>query len=499
MDRDGGAGTCDQQNDKPIVSMAIVETEKYKTAAAKGVGDPVLQKALANLQERFGRGTAAAYLELPEGPGLRRRAHDIRMETIERLDTVLKDLSANVEKNGGHVYFADDDQEAVGYARQVARKHGVEQVVKGKSMVTEEIGLNEAFLSAGIQVTETDLGEFIVQLAAEHPSHIIAPAIHKTRHDIGQLFSRELGIPYTDDPPTLTQAARKTLRRKFLSADMGVSGCNIACAETGHITTVSNEGNIRMSSTLPRIYMVFMGMERVTSRLEDHEILMRLLSLGAAVQQFGTYVSYMGGPRHPEDTDGPEAFHLVIVDNGRSRILADNDFREMLCCIRCAACLNVCPVYGKIGGHAYGYPYSGPVGAVVTPLLVGINRAKDLCLGETLCGACQDACPVNIDIPRMLLKLREKLAYGDPAWEVSSTSKTERVLFNAWSKLIQNRTAYEQFIRLAGHLQRQWMPKARAQRFFPMPVRGWIAGRELKLPARETFIGHWRRIQRDRG
>lgn len=479
--------------------MAKIETEKYKAAAAEGIRDPVLQKALANLQERFGRGTAAAYLELPEGPDLRLRAHDIRMATIERLDTVLEDLTENVQKNGGHVYFANDDREAVGYALKVARKHGVEQVVKGKSMVTEEIGLNEAFLSAGINVAETDLGEFIVQLAAEQPSHIIAPAIHKTRSEIGRLFSKKLGIPYTADPPTLTQAARKALRTKFLSADMGVSGCNIACAETGHITTVSNEGNIRMSSTLPRIYMVFMGMERVAARLEDHEILLRLLSLGAAVQQFGTYVSYLGGPRHPEDADGPEEFHLVIVDNGRSRILADEDFREMLCCIRCAACLNVCPVYGKIGGHAYGYPYSGPVGAVVTPLLVGINRAKDLCLGETLCGACQDACPVNIDIPRMLLKLREKLAYGDPAWRVSPISMTERVLFRAWSNLIQNRTAYEQFIRLAGHLQRQWMPGGRAKPYFPMPVRGWTASRELKPPARETFIGRWRRKKRGRG
>lgn len=478
--------------------MTRIEPEKYQSAASNGIKDRVLQNALANLQERFGRGTAAAYLNLPEGPALRHRAHDIRMETIGHLDTVLETLSENVGKNGGYVYFADDGDEAVQYCLKVARKHGVKRVVKGKSMVTEEVGLNEALITAGIEVTETDLGEFIIQLAEERPSHIIAPAIHKTRNEIGLLFSKKLGIPFTTDPPTLTQAARKALREKFLAADMGISGCNIACAETGHITTVSNEGNIRMSSTMPKIYMVFMGMERVAARLEEHEILLRLLSLAAAVQQMGTYVSYVGGPRSEEDNDGPEEFHLIVIDNGRSKILADEDFREMLCCIRCAACLNVCPVYGKIGGHAYGYPYSGPVGAVVTPLLVGINRAKDLCLGETLCGACQDACPVNIDIPRMLLKLREKLAYGDSAWQVSSVSTMERVLFQGWSCLIRNRWAYEQFIRFSGSLQRRWMAEGQNKRHFLMPVRGWTFSRDLKPLARETFIGRWKRIKKDK-
>lgn len=478
--------------------MAKIETEKYREAASKGIRNPILQTALADLQKRFGQGTAAAYLNLPEGPELRHKAHDLRMETIEHLDSVLETLAENVEKNGGHVYFADDGDEAVQYCLKVARKHGVKRVVKGKSMVTEEVGLNEALIKAGIEVTETDLGEYIIQLANDRPSHMIAPAIHKTRNEIGELFSKKLGIPFTTDPPSLTQAARKVLREKFLAADMGISGCNIACAETGHITTMSNEGNIRMSSTLPKIYMVFMGMERVAARLEEHDVLLRLLSLGAAVQRMGTYVSYVGGPGSLEDIDGPEEFHLIVIDNGRSKILADEDFREMLCCIRCAACLNICPVYGKIGGHAYGYPYSGPVGAVVTPLLVGINRAKDLCLGETLCGACQDACPVDIDIPRMLLKLREKLAYGDFAWQVSPVSMLERVLFKGWSFLIQNRWAYEQFIRFSGILQRRWMADGKNLRHFPMPVRGWTFSRDLKPMARETFIGRWKRIHKDK-
>jgi len=245
---------------------------------------------------------------------------------------VLETLAENVRQNGGIVFFADHADAALDYCLAVARNHGVKLAVKGKSMVSEEIGLNTALVKAGIDVAETDLGEYIIQLAGERPSHIIAPAIHKTREDIGKLFTDKI-----------------------------------------------------MSTTMPKVHVAIMGMERVAARLEDHDILLRLLCRGAAAQNMGTYVSYIGGPRYFHQADGPDEFHLVILDNGRSRILADVEFREMLYCIRCAACLNVCPVYGKIGGHAYGHPYSGPVGAVVMPLLTGINRCRDLCQGETLC------------------------------------------------------------------------------------------------------------------
>ncbi|MBC8246890.1 MAG: lactate utilization protein, partial [Deltaproteobacteria bacterium] len=371
--------------------MSHVSCEQYREEAKRGIADPVLQKGLAMIQGRLGPETALSYQNLPEGPGLRLKAYDIRRQAIENLDILLETLAQNIRKNGGHVFFAEDDQAAVKYCLQVAQKHHVRQVVKGKSMVTEEIGLNEALTSSGIEVSETDLGEFIIQLAGERPSHIIAPAIHRTRKEVGKLFSEKLNIAYQEDIPQLTQAARKALREKFIAADMGITGCNLACAETGHIMTVSNEGNIRMSTTLPKVHLAFMGMERIAARLEDIDILLRLLCRGAAAQNMATYASFVGGPRSAEQSDGPETFHLVIIDNGRSRLLADKAFREMLYCIRCGACLNVCPVYGKIGGHAYGYAYSGPMGAVVTPLLVGINRAKDLCQGETLCGACQDA------------------------------------------------------------------------------------------------------------
>lgn len=476
--------------------MARVSTEHYKRHASDALRDDILQKALADVQGRLGPGTAATYRDLPEGPQLRHRAHEIREKAIENLDILLTKLAANVRRNGGKVFFAETAEEAVGYCLEVARKFDVKRVVKGKSMVTEEIGLNSAMEEAGIEVNETDLGEFIIQLAGEHPSHIIAPAIHKTRQQVGELFARKLGIPYTDNPPELTQAARKALRAKFLTADMGVSGCNLACAETGHITTVSNEGNIRMSSTLPRVHVAVMGMERVVANLEDHDILFRLLSRGAAAQKLGGCVSYVGGPGGPAFPDGPEEFHLVILDNGRSRILADPAFREMLCCIRCSACLNVCPVYGKIGGHSYGYPYCGPVGAVVTPLMVGINRAKDLCLGETLCGACQQACSVNIDLPRMLRELRARLAEGDPRWEVEPVSRPEKLAYAAWSLLVRHPRLYTLFLRLSAAAQSLLPLKNGMLRRLPGPGGRWTASRDIRPVARATFRRRWEELKR---
>jgi L-lactate dehydrogenase complex protein LldF len=473
--------------------MTKISPENYVAEARKAIQNQVLQRALADLQNRFGRGTAESYRRLPEGPDLRLKAHEIRMQTIENLDVILETLAANIRKSGGRVFFAKDGQAAINYCLEVAQRHNVKRVVKGKSMVSEEIGLNDALINSGIDVAETDLGEYIIQLAGETPSHIIAPAIHKTRDDVGSLFADKLDIPYETDPPRLTWIARKALREKFVAADMGTSGCNIACAETGHITTVSNEGNIRMSTTLPRVHIAIMGMERVAARLEDHDILLRLLCRGAAAQKIATYVSYIGGPRAANQADGPEEFHLVVLDNGRSRILADEQFREMLCCIRCAACLNVCPVYAKIGGHSYGYAYSGPVGAVVTPLLVGINRAKDLCLGETLCGACQDICPVNINLPRMLLALRNKLAEGDTVWGVTPVDRKEKMLFQAWSWMVRNRKRYDFALKLAATGQKLFTQKNGMIRRLPPPSHGWTKGRDIKPLAAESFIRRWKK------
>jgi L-lactate dehydrogenase complex protein LldF len=468
-----------------------LKTSAYQTTAGSAIADPVLQKALANLQLRFGRGTAEGYRNLPEGPDLRLKAHDIRMRAIENLDVLLTVLVDKIRSNGGQVHFAADGQAAVSHCLTIARRHNVSLAVKGKSMLTEEIGLNRALEDAGIETVETDLGEYIIQLAGETPSHIIAPAIHQTREKVGRLFAEKLGVPYTDDPPTLTMIARQALRKKFLQADMGISGCNLACAETGHITTVSNEGNIRMATTLPRVHVAFMGMERIIADLKDHEILFRLLALGAAAQNMAGYVSYIGGPGRAGRTEGPEVFHLVIVDNGRSRILADPEFREMLCCIRCGACLNICPVYGKIGGHAYQSAYSGPVGAVVTPLLKGINAHADLCLGESLCGACMPACPVNINIPRMLLALRAKLAVGDKAWGVRPHNPAERMAFALWSQLVRSRRLYNLFLKSAYHVQKFLPQNNDMLARLPLAGSGWTRSRDLKKIPGRTFIDRY--------
>ncbi|MCD4718496.1 MAG: iron-sulfur cluster-binding protein [Desulfobacula sp.] len=472
--------------------MVEIDTESYTQNAVKAINDSVLQNALKSVQNRLGPATAQTYKDLPEGPELRQKGHEIREFAINNLDVLLESLAGKIQSSGGKVFFAKDAKDATGYCLDVAKKNKVKMVVKGKSMVTEEIGLNDRFEENNIEVNETDLGEYIIQLAGEAPSHIIAPAIHKTRKEIAKLFTEKMNIPYCEDPPVLTQAARKALREKFLTADMGLSGCNIACAETGHITTVSNEGNIRMSTTMPKIHMVFMGMERIVARLEDHDILFRLLSRGAAAQNMAGYVSYIGGPRTEEQIDGPDEFHLVILDNGRSKILADSEFREVLYCVRCAACLNVCPVYGKIGGHAYGYPYSGPIGAVLTPLFVGINRAKDLCRGEPLCGACKQACSVNINLPRMLLALRAKLAEGDQNWDVKPAEPKEKLMFQLWSMVIQNRKIYDFALKM-GAIFQKFLPRHNGLILkLPFGFKGWTQSRDMQPIAKKSFLTLWK-------
>ena len=473
--------------------MGEISTELYKQHAANALDDEVLQNALSDVQNRLGPATARMYRELPEGLELRQKGHEIREYAINHLDILLQTLAEKIRDRGGKVFFAEDAKAATAYCLDVARQNRVKMVVKGKSMVTEEIGLNGILEQNRIEVNETDLGEYIIQLAGETPSHIIAPAIHKTRKEVAQLFSEKLNIPYCEDPPVLTRAARKALREKFLAADMGLSGCNLACAETGHITTVSNEGNIRMSTTLPKIHMVFMGMERVVASLADHDILFRLLSRGAAAQNMAGYVSYIGGPRTDDELDGPDQFHLVILDNGRSKILADPQFREILYCIRCAACLNVCPAYGKIGGHSYGHTYSGPIGAVITPLFVGVNRAKHLFQGEPLCGACKEACSVNIDLPRMLLALRARLADGDPKRGVQPASASEKYLFRIWSIIIRNRKIYDLALKLGGLIQKVLPRHNGLISKLPFGLKGWTQSRDLVPIAPASFLTQYRK------
>ena len=315
---------------------------------------------------------------------------------------------------GARSYGPAPLQEASDYVVSLAREKGVRTVVKGKSMATEEIDLNHKLAGVGVDAIETDLGEYMIQLAGETPFHIIAPAIHKTRQDFGQLFSEHLSIPYEEDPQRLTQIARHALREKFSHADMGITGANFGIAETGTIVLVENEGNQRLSTALPPIHVSIMGMEKVIPTLQDLSVFLALLPRSATGQKASSYVSMITGPRGPGEVDGSEEFHMVILDNGRSRILADETMRESLYCIRCAACLNICPVYNSVGGHAYGWVYSGPIGSIITPELVGVGEAKDLPAASTLCAACRDVCPIKIDIPHMLLKLRHKSTEPSP-------------------------------------------------------------------------------------
>ncbi|WP_136795969.1 LutB/LldF family L-lactate oxidation iron-sulfur protein [Desulfosediminicola ganghwensis] len=471
------------------------KSQSYSRKAEAGIANETLQSGLKMIQGRFGKG-AMEYWDNMVDADQRKRAKSRRMQTLEHLDIVLAELSENIRKRGGNVYFAATAEDAVRYTLEVARENKVKRIVKGKSMTTVEVGIDPALEKAGIEVVETDLGEYIVQLAEDTPSHIIAPCIHMDRKQIGELFTDKLGIDYTENPPELTQAARTALREKLLTADMGLTGCNIACAETGHVSLVSNEGNIRMATTMPRVHVAFMGMERVAANLQEHQDLLQLLTRGAALQKISTYVSFTGGVSDDDNPDGPEHFHLVIIDNGRSKILADPEFREVLACIRCGACLNICPVYGKIGGHAYSSAYCGPIGAVVTPLLHGINKHADLCKGETLCGACKDVCPVENDLPKMLSTLRYKLAYGDEKWQVTPKSRMERIGFRLWKTTIKNRTLYNISLKIA-----RWYTKRKTGSngmVSSMPFLGgkWTRGRDLPPIAAETFSERWKKTHK---
>ncbi len=467
------------------------ETESnYTDEAIKGIASPRLQSSLHSLQHRFGNGTMEIWANM-EDKEMRGRVKKSRMATLEHLDIILAELAKNVRARGGRVHFAATAQEAVDYTLEVAGKNKVKRVVKGKSMTSIEINIDPSLEEEGIEVIETDLGEYIIQLAGDRPSHIIAPCIHLDRTQIGQLFEKELGIDFTDDPPVLTMAARKALREKLLSADMGLTGCNLACAETGHISLVSNEGNIRMGTTMPPVHVALMGMERVVATLNDHREAIQLLCKGAIAQKISTYVSFQGGPSGAGDPDGPEEFHLVIIDNGRSRILADPEFREILACIRCGACLNICPVYGRIGGHAYNSPYCGPIGAVVTPLLDGINKHADLCKGETLCGACRDICPVEIDLPRMLSALRHKLAYGSDRWDTRQQNPAEAYGYCLWRMIVSSNFLYRNLIRAGRLLQRPFVGKDNMIEKMAGIGSGWTGERDLPPIAKRTFAELW--------
>lgn len=425
--------------------------QRFREAAQDVLQNVQMQRALQGATGRFREERVRALADLPDANALRDRLKSIRHATLARLAEHLETFERNATAAGAQVHWAKTANEAVEIVLDLARRYQVRTVAKSKSMTTEEMNLTPTLEAAGIRTVETDLGEWIVQLAREHPTHIIAPAIHKTRQQVAELFSQVAGEPLPpDDIPALTATARRLLRDVFLTADMGITGVNLAVAETGSIILVTNEGNGRMVTTLPRVHVAIMGVEKVVPTWAEAAVWLQLLARSATGQPLSIYTTILTGPARAGDPDGPEAMHIIILDNGRSRLIG-TEYEEVLQCIRCGACLNVCPVYRKVGGQTYGSPYSGPIGAVVTPLLFGLERYPALPHASTLCGACLDVCPVRIDLPRMLIALRRDVA--EQGLLPASDRKMERLA--AW--LLRRPRLYRWVMRGLRLLQRPFV------------------------------------------
>ncbi|OIJ21977.1 iron-sulfur cluster-binding protein [Anaerobacillus alkalidiazotrophicus] len=416
------------------MAMKIGE-EKFFNRVDKGINNDFMRKAVAGAQERMQGRRLDSINALGNWEEWRNLAEEIRQHTLENLDFYLEQLAENVVKNGGNVFFAETAQEANDYIKGVVSKKSAKKIIKSKSMVTEEISMNQALESIGCEVIETDLGEWILQLDDhDPPSHIVVPALHKNKEQIRDTFMEKRGYAKTSDPKELALFAREVLRKDFLEGEVGITGCNFAVAESGSISLVTNEGNARLATTIPKTQITVMGMERIVPTWEELDILTSMLARSAVGQKLTSYVTGLTGPREDGEVDGPEEFHLVIVDNGRSKILG-TQFQSALQCIRCAACINVCPVYRHVGGHSYGSIYPGPIGAVLNPLLSDYDEYKELPYASSLCAACTEVCPVKIPLHNLLIEHRrvmveeegkapfaEKLAMKGYAFAASSPS-----------------------------------------------------------------------------
>lgn len=456
----------------------------------RALGDPQLHIALDRGTAHANAKRQNAMAGFPDSNAVRDRARLIRAHTISRLDTYLAQFATSVETAGGHVHFAKDADSARQIILQLTQAHGVKLAVKSKSMISEEIGLNRALEAAGMTVVESDLGEYIIQLAGEPPSDIVAPAIHKTKEQVGELFHQKLGVPLTNDPMQMAAVAREKLRQVFLTADVGISGVNFGVAETGTICLVTNEGNGRLTTTAPRLHIALMGIERLVPALDDLSVLLQVLARSATGQKLSVYTTLLTGPRRAGEADGPDEMHVVLVDNGRSRVLG-SEVAEILYCIRCGACLKTCPVFREIGGHAYGSVYPGPVGSVLTPALGGINLWSDLPQASSLCGACREACPVRIDLPGLLLKERDEAARAGklPLWLrvglwVYRAAAIHPVLFGAATTLTRWTT---RLLSLPGHGWLSWAPP---------PLSGWTDHRDFPAFAARPFSAQFREYRK---
>ena len=471
--------------------MNHLTSETFDDNARAALDDVQLRGALRNATSLFGKRRLAAAAGLQNWEELRNRARSIKDDVLLHLDQYLEQFVANAESRGAKFHWARDASEANAIICKLIQDRGGRKIVKSKSMTTEETHLNVALEAAGMQVVETDLGEYIIQLAEETPSHIIVPAIHKTKRQISELFTSELGIPPTDDVDKLTATARATLRDRFAEADVGISGVNFGIAETGTILIVENEGNIRLTTSLPRTHIAVMGIEKVLPRFADVDVFLKLLPRSGTGQRLTTYQSFITGVKQNAADEGPDELHVVILDNGRSRMLAHPITRQSLACIRCGACLNACPVYQQIGGHAYGSVYPGPIGAVITPQLVGLKKTAQLPYASSLCGACREVCPVKIDIPQLLLHLRSEITEASV-----NKRRSEQFAFKLWARVMTSNWLY----RMSGRVGRlfQWfvvhngkIGKLEKAGILAPPLAAWTSGRDLRPIEKKTFRERW--------
>ncbi len=409
---------------------------RVKDALAKDKVRANIRKAMDGLMLKRDQ----AFPDKPALEALRLRGMDIRAHALSRLPELLEQLERQCSANGIQVHWAETVEQGNRMIQDILQGHGIDLLVKGKSMVSEEMGLNAWLGRQGIECLESDLGEFIVQLAGEAPSHIVAPAIHKDRYDIARLFKQKFpDIPYSEQIGELTAAARRVMREKFRQARAGLSGVNFMVAETGTLCLVENEGNGRMCTTAPDVHIAVTGIEKVVERLEDLPPLLSLLPRSATGQPITTYINMIGSPRRAGEKDGPKEVHLVLLDNGRSRIYSDPELQATLRCIRCGACMNHCPVYVRLGGHAYGTVYPGPIGSVLEPQKEGLDKLGELAQASTLCGACGEVCPVRIPIPKLLNRLRyegvRQDGHGEVAGRGSRRKTGEALAWSAWAGL----------------------------------------------------------------
>jgi L-lactate dehydrogenase complex protein LldF len=456
-----------------------VQSMHFKQTASAKLNDAVLQTNMKKAKGKFVDGRARAVEEFGIWEEVRTHAAELRDKCLANLDAYLLEFEANAIRRGAVVHWAETAEEACEIIVRIAKENGVRKVTKSKSMVSEEIALNERLLEAGVQPIETDLGEYILQLAGEPPSHIVAPAVHKSKEQVADLFHAAHHKPRLTEIPAMTKEARDALRDHFLTADMGISGANFIVAETGTTLTVTNEGNADMVTTMPRIHCVVTGIEKVIPTLEDFATLIRLLPRSAVGQTIANYLTLTTGVKMPGDLDGPEQMHIVLVDAGRTKLVG-GDMQPMLRCIRCGACMNHCPVYQNVGGHAYGWVYPGPMGSVLTPTYVGIENAGDLPNAATFCGECQVVCPVKIPLPDLMRKLREK------QFDQALRPWSERWSIKLWSFAVKRPRLYAFLSRMGARVAARMGGKDRLIHSLP-GLDGWTQGRDMPAPQGRTF------------